>query len=68
MKRANRRPGVQLPLILESDPVWCESLLGARRDELIAALADLLLEALGKERNEQAQHDQGGPNEPEDHV
>ena len=48
MKRANRRPGVQLPLILESDPVWCESLLGARRDELIAALADLLLEGAGQ--------------------
>lgn len=68
MKRAYRRPGVQLPLILESDPVWCESVLGARRDELIAALADLLLEALGKERSEQALHDHGGPNEPEDHV
>ena len=36
-------------------------------EELLQALADLLLEALGEEIDEPA-NEQGGGNEPEDHV
>ncbi|MCG1046906.1 MULTISPECIES: hypothetical protein [Mycetohabitans] len=67
MTRVNStEQGIQLPLILESDPAWNKSLVGNRRDELIVALADLLLEALGKVQRQA--RDQGDLNEPEDHV
>jgi hypothetical protein len=63
MRRPQRGPGVQLPLELQGDPTFNAAIVGKRREEVIEALAALLLEALGKPVNT---NDQGDRDEPED--
>ncbi|WP_233847938.1 hypothetical protein [Paraburkholderia sp. HD33-4] len=63
MRRPQREPGVQLPLELHRDPTFNADIVGNRREEVIEALAALLLEALGKPANT---NDPGDRDEPED--
>ncbi|KFX64001.1 hypothetical protein [Paraburkholderia strydomiana] len=63
MRRPQREPGVQLPLELDRDPTFNARVVGNRREEVIEALAALLLEALGKSANT---NDPGDSDEPED--
>lgn len=63
MRRPQREPGVQLPLELHRDPTFNAAIVGNRREEVIEALAALLLEALSKPTNT---NDQGDSDEPED--
>jgi hypothetical protein len=60
--RASRRQ-LPLPLERESQPLPADS----AREELVNALADLLLEALGEE-TERPTDELGGGNEPEDYA
>jgi hypothetical protein len=64
MRPLQREPGVQLPLELDRDPTFNAGIVGNRREEVIEALAGLLLEALGKPMNT---NDPGERDEPEDH-
>jgi hypothetical protein len=64
MRRPQRESGVQLPLDLNRDPAFNAVIVGNRREEVIEALAALLLEALGKPMNT---NDSGDRDEPEDH-
>ncbi|SAK96594.1 hypothetical protein AWB82_07049 [Caballeronia glebae] len=64
MRPLQREPGVQLPLELDRDPTFNAGIVGNRREEVIEALAALLLEALGKPMNT---NDPGERDEPEDH-
>ncbi|WP_321893844.1 hypothetical protein [Paraburkholderia tropica] len=64
MRPLQRQPGVQLPLELDRDPTFNAGIVGNRREEVIEALAALLLEALGKPINT---NDPGERDEPEDH-
>lgn len=63
MERTTRRTARQLPLMLrrESRAAWPPG----TQEALIATLADLLLEALGREEAPQAA--EGRDDEPEDH-
>ncbi|WP_162999527.1 hypothetical protein [Burkholderia sp. Nafp2/4-1b] len=63
MRRMQRGPGLQLPLELHRDPTFNAAIVGNRREEVIEALAALLLEALGKPVNT---NDRGDRDEPED--
>ncbi|MEM5300245.1 hypothetical protein VSR82_39505 [Burkholderia sp. JPY481] len=63
MRRLQRERGVQLPLELHLDPTFDAAIVGNRREEVIDALAALLLEALGKPANIT---DPGDRDEPED--
>ena len=63
MRPLQREPGVQLPLELDRDPTFSTGIVGNRREEVIEALAALLLEALGKSANT---NDPGDSDEPED--
>jgi hypothetical protein len=64
MRPLQREPGVQLPLELDRDPTFSTGIVGNRREEVIEALAALLLEALGNPANT---NDPGDSDEPEDH-
>lgn len=64
MRPLQREPGVQLPLELDRDPTFSTGIVGNRREEVIEALAALLLEALGSPANT---NDPGDSDEPEDH-
>jgi hypothetical protein len=64
MRPLQREPGVQLPLELDRDPTFNAGIVGNRREEVIEALAALLLDALGKPMNT---NDPGERDEPEDH-
>ncbi|SAK93501.1 hypothetical protein AWB79_06957 [Caballeronia hypogeia] len=64
MRRPQREPSVQLLLDLNRDPAFNAGIVGNRREEVIEALAALLLEALGKPINT---NDPGERDEPEDH-
>jgi hypothetical protein len=64
MKRPIARPGAQLVLGLESEPL--EPLIESDTPELIEALADLLLAALG--HTGKPALDEGGSHEPQDHA
>jgi hypothetical protein len=63
MRRPRREPGAQLPLELHRDPTFNAAIVGNRREEVIEALAALLLEALGRPVNT---NDPGDREEPED--
>lgn len=63
MRPLQREPGVQLPLELDRDPTFNAGIVGDRREEVIEALAALLLEALGRPVNT---NDPGDRDEPED--
>jgi hypothetical protein len=63
MRRLQRAPSVQLPLELDRDPTFSAGIVGNRREEVIEALAALLLEALGNPANT---NDPGDSDEPED--
>jgi hypothetical protein len=63
MKRPIARPGAQLVLGLESEPL--EPLIESDTPELIEALADLLA-ALG--HTGKPALDEGGSHEPQDHA
>ncbi|RAS32091.1 MULTISPECIES: hypothetical protein [Paraburkholderia] len=63
MRPLQREPGVQLPLELDRDPTFNAGIVGNRREEVIEALAALLLEALGNPANT---NDPGDCDEPED--
>ncbi|MFM0757372.1 hypothetical protein [Paraburkholderia strydomiana] len=54
---------MQLPLELDRDPTFNAGIVGNRREEVIEALAALLLEALGNPANT---NDPGDSDEPED--
>lgn len=64
MRPLQREPGVQLPLELDRDPTFSTGIVGNRREEVIEALAALLLEGLGNPANT---NDPGDSDEPEDH-
>jgi hypothetical protein len=64
MRPLQREPGVQLPLELDRDPTFSAGIVGNRQEEVIEALAALLLEALGNPANT---NDPGDSDEPEDH-
>lgn len=63
MRPLQRKPGVQLPLELDLDATFDAGIVGNRREEVIEALAALLLEALGNPANA---NDPGDCDEPED--
>jgi hypothetical protein len=63
MRPLQRQSGVQLPLELDRDPTFNAGIVGNRREEVIEALAALLLEALGNPANT---NDPGDSDEPED--
>lgn len=63
MRRPQREPGVQLALELNGDPTLNSLIAEHRREEVIEALAALLLEALGKPANT---NERGDRDEPED--
>lgn len=63
MRPLQREPGVQLSLELDRDPTFNTGVVGSRREEVIEALAALLLEALGNPANT---NDPGDSDEPED--
>ncbi len=63
MRRLQRELPVQLPLELHGDPTLNSDIVGHRREEVIEALAALLLEALGKPTNT---NEPGDRDEPED--
>ena len=64
MERPRKVSRVQLPLYLECE-VRHQS-AGSTHEELVKALADLLLEALGEEEDQSANGQRGG-DEPEGH-
>ncbi|MEI7298242.1 hypothetical protein WCQ02_39705 [Paraburkholderia tropica] len=63
MRRLQRELRVQLQLELHGDPTLNCDIAGHRREEVIEALAALLLEALGKQTNA---NQPGDRDEPED--